>query len=345
MEASRRQFIQGGVSAIIGLTALKTDLIFGDAEAGQELRFSKADLERLQGRLRDLMATFDTAPYMTGQYAEIFKKHPSAMRFLDLEDLQRKSISFRDVAEEKNADLRYIYSFVHKEAGLGFAATPDATDEQLVETIRAMCKTMQHARDIKAASVLDGGLTYDMEVGGDGVPLLSTRHPTEDAMWSNTFPEYRPLTVENLREACVAIANGFVDDRNIKITARARKLVVPIGQVGIVSRMAADGTFPHDLFPEGWVRNDYLHDHDSWYILTNIDGMRHFERVGFEMDAWMPQWEWDPVEDKPVENKPQHVLGKSYERYSFGCSDPRAIFGVMKQAISVPKFESTYGQA
>jgi hypothetical protein len=63
------------------------------------------------------------------------------------------------------------------------------------------------------------------------------------------------------------------------------------------------------------VVNHYLTDTDAWFIRTDVpNGLKHFERKAdsFDMDN-----------DFDTEN----AKFKAQARYSFGWTDPRAIFG------------------
>ena len=68
-------------------------------------------------------------------------------------------------------------------------------------------------------------------------------------------------------------------------------------------------------FPGGIKVNHYLTDTDAWFLRTNApDGMKHFVRRA-------PQFAID--NDFDTEN----AKFKATERYSFGWTDPRGIFG------------------
>ena len=63
------------------------------------------------------------------------------------------------------------------------------------------------------------------------------------------------------------------------------------------------------------VVNHYLTDTDAWFIRTDVkDGMKYFERRGDEFDM---------DEDFDTENAKYKATG----RYSFGMTDPRALYG------------------
>jgi hypothetical protein len=70
------------------------------------------------------------------------------------------------------------------------------------------------------------------------------------------------------------------------------------------------------MIPQGYVVNNFLTDTDAFYIVTDVpNGMKYFER-------------------SPISTKMEgdfdtgNMRYKARERYSFGVSDPRGIFGV-----------------
>jgi hypothetical protein len=70
------------------------------------------------------------------------------------------------------------------------------------------------------------------------------------------------------------------------------------------------------MIPQGYVVNNFLTDTDAFYIITDVpNGMKYFER-------------------SPISTKMEgdfdtgNMRYKARERYSFGVSDPRGIFGV-----------------
>jgi hypothetical protein len=67
--------------------------------------------------------------------------------------------------------------------------------------------------------------------------------------------------------------------------------------------------------PEGYSVNHFLTDTNAWFLLTDVpNGLKHFERMPMEtkMDG-----------DFDTGN----VRYKARERYSFGWSDPLAVWG------------------
>ena len=70
------------------------------------------------------------------------------------------------------------------------------------------------------------------------------------------------------------------------------------------------------MIPQGYRVNNYLTDTDAFYILTDVpNGMKMFTRAPLTTAM---EGDFDTG----------NVRYKARERYSFGVSDPRGIFGV-----------------
>ena len=77
------------------------------------------------------------------------------------------------------------------------------------------------------------------------------------------------------------------------------------------------------MLPQGYVVNDYLTDTDAFFVKTDApNGLKHFERM--PMATAM-----DPDFDTG------NMRYKARERYSFGFSDPRAMFGSPGSLIKI----------
>ncbi len=111
------------------------------------------------------------------------------------------------------------------------------------------------------------------------------------------------------------------------IAAKPRKLIIPPALMFVATRLLETelrvATNNNDInalknngsIPEGYTVNHFLTDPDAWFIKTDApNGMKMFQRVsiktGFEGDF-----------------DTGNVRYKARERYSFGFSDPRGIFG------------------
>ena len=184
---------------------------------------------------------------------------------------------------------------------------------------------MRQTKEIIGANIYNRA-TSGSFLGGDGVALLSTAHPNvSGGTFSNRIAVDADLSEAALEQATIDIA-GFRDDRGLLIAAKPQKLVIPYQLQFEAQRILnADGRVGTDLNDPNAIKqmgmfnnivvNHYLTDPDAWFILTDVaDGLKYFERRGdaFEMDN-----------DFDTEN----AKFKATARYSFGWSDPRAIYG------------------
>jgi hypothetical protein len=120
---------------------------------------------------------------------------------------------------------------------------------------------------------------------------------------------------------------GFVDERGLKIALQGRKLVIPKEQQFTAERVLRSplrvGTADNDInaiknmgmIPEGYRVNHFLTDTDAFFILTDApNGLKQFVRSPIKTAI---EGDFDTG----------NVRFKARERYSFGWSDPRGIFG------------------
>ena len=216
---------------------------------------------------------------------------------------------------------------------LAFALTEEAMEDNLYDRLasrytKALARSMANAKQIKAATPLNQGLPLvDNFDSGDGVSLFNTAHPTIAVNVSNTLTTPADLNETSLEQAMIDIA-GMTDERGLKIAARGMKMIVPSENQFNAERLLKSqgrvGTADNDInalknmgmVPEGYRVNHYLTDPDSYYIITDVpNGMKYFERL--------------PIQTKMEGDfSTGNVRYKARERYSFGVSDYRGIYGV-----------------
>ena len=230
-----------------------------------------------------------------------------------------------------DANEAYTARYNHETIALAFSITEEAVEDNLYDRLssrytRALARSMAHTKQVKAAAVLNNA--FDSTVtGGDGKELCSTLHPlTNGSTFANEPTVAADLNETSLEDALINIA-GFVDERGLKVALRGMKLIVPrqlqfVSERLMVSNLRV-GTADNDvnairsmgMLPDGYAVNDFLTDPDAFFILTDAPrGFIHFERVPLstQMEA-----------DFDTGN----MRFKARERYSFGFSDPRCVFG------------------
>ena len=232
-----------------------------------------------------------------------------------------------------NAQETYTARYTNETVALAFALTEEAMEDNLYDRLasrytKALARSMANAKQIKAATPLNQGLPLvDNFDSGDGVSLFNTAHPTIAVNVSSTLTTPADLNETSLEQAMIDIA-GMTDERGLKIAARGMKMIVPSENQFNAERLLKSqgrvGTADNDInalknmgmVPEGYRVNHYLTDPDSYYIITDVpNGMKYFERL--------------PIQTKMEGDfSTGNVRYKARERYSFGVSDYRGIYGV-----------------
>jgi hypothetical protein len=234
-------------------------------------------------------------------------------------------VSFDDANESFTA--RYN----HETIALAFAITEEAVEDNLYDRIsarytRALARSMAHTKQVKAAAVLNNA--FDSSVtGGDGKELCATDHPLiTGGTFANEPSTAADLNETSLEDALISIA-GFVDERGLKIALRGTKLIIPrqlqFTAERLMSSVLRPATSDNDvnalrsmgMLPQGYTVNDFLTDTDAFFIMTDTPrGFLHFERTPLSTNM---EADFDTG----------NMRYKARERYSFGFSDPRCVFG------------------
>jgi len=221
--------------------------------------------------------------------------------------------------------------YTHNTIALAFAITEEAVEDNLYDKLsarytRALARSMSNTKQVTAASILNNAFSSSY-LGGDGVSLINSAHPTTGGgNWSNTLATASDLNETSLEQALIDIA-GFIDERGIKVALRGMKLIIPASLQFTAERILKSeqrvSTSDNDInalksggyMPQGFTVNHFITDTDSWYIKTDApNGMKHFVRSPIKT-AMEGDFETG------------NVRYKARERYSFGWSDPRAMYG------------------
>ena len=233
-----------------------------------------------------------------------------------------------------NASESYSARYTHDTVALAFALTEEAVEDNLYDSlgkryVKALAKSMANTKEVKGADILNNAFSSSF-TGGDGVSLINTAHPLSGGgTAANRATSMADLNETSLEDALIDIG-GFTDDRGLTISVQASKMIVPSELVFVADRILNSqlrvGTSDNDLnaikntgvLSGGYSVNHYLTDPDAFFILTSVtdqgDGLKMFQRSGMETSM-----------------EPDFATGniryKARERYSFGFSDWRGIYG------------------
>ena len=221
--------------------------------------------------------------------------------------------------------------YVHNTVALAFSLTEEAMEDNLYDTLsarytRALARSMQQTKQVKAANVLNNGFSSTYP-GGDGKELFATDHGSLTAGdLKNELSTAADLNETSMEQALIDIA-GFKDERGLKVNAQAQRLIVPPALQFIADRLlntpgrvsTADNDINAirnmNMIPDGYAVNHYLTDTDAWFLKTDVpNGMKHFVRTAVSTNM-------------EGDFETGNVRYKARERYSFGWSDWRGVFG------------------
>ncbi len=277
--------------------------------------------------LFDVRGSYDMIPR---QWDKVFTTHKSSMaveRSTQMAFVATPYLKEEGAATQfdNNAGERFTWAFVHIEVALGYAITRKAIDDNLYKaqfnpTNLKLQEGFAQFKEIQAANILNLGTTYNANQIGDGVAYFSISHPYDGGTWANTSSVPKSLNESTLLANMTNVRTQFVNERGMRILARARRLVVPPNLEGIAIRLTKTelrpGTADNDVnaILEGFIVMDFLTSNFAWFLTTNIEGLIHMLRIPYESDMW-------------VDNVTDNLLVKAYERYSFGINDPRSAWG------------------
>jgi hypothetical protein len=247
-----------------------------------------------------LMTGFETAP---------FKSEGAAVQYL--------------TAEES-----YKARYTHRTVAMAYALTEEAMEDNLYDTFsklrsKALGRSMANTKQVEAANVYNNAFSTSY-LGGDGAALCATHTLANGSTIANNVAS--DLSETALENAMIAIA-GWTDDKGILIGAKAVSLHIPRNLMFVASRLLNStmrpGVADNDInalnygnyLPKGFTVNHRFTDTNAWFLRTDIpSGMKMFQRVGLSTKM---EGDFDTG----------NMRYKARERYSFGWTDWRGLYG------------------
>ena len=269
------------------------------------------------------------------QHAEIFDTENSDRAFE--EEVMLGGFGTANTKQEgaavgyDDAQESFTARYTHETIALAFSITEEAVEDNLYDRIatrytKALARSMANTKQIKAANVLNNGFNSAF-TGGDGVELFSSAHVSLSSSTNrNELSTASDLSETSIEQALIDIA-AFKDERGLKIAARGMKLIIPSALQFTAERILKSaqrvGTADNDInavksmgmLPQGYVVNNFLTDTDAFFIKTDVpNGLKHMVRAPIKTAM---EGDFDTG----------NMRYKARERYSFGFSDWRGIFG------------------
>ncbi len=268
------------------------------------------------------------------EFPDLFEKETSDKAYE--EDVEISGFGLAPVKNQGTA-INYdtesqgsVTRYTHVAYALGYIVTFEELRDDLYEVVskrraKQLAFSMRQTKENVAANVYNRAFnsTY---TGGDGVCMISNAHPTLSGNQSNVLTTAADLSEASIEDLTIQIMQA-TNSRGLKISLMPQSLHVPV-QLWYEANRIMKSVLQSDnannainvlkatnVFPKGIKMNHYFTSATAWFIRTNAPtGLKHYER-----DAVM----FDQDNDFDTKN----AKAASYERYSFGWSDFRGIFG------------------
>lgn len=224
----------------------------------------------------------------------------------------------------------YLTRYTHVAYALGYIVTYEELRDNLYEVVskrrsQALAFSHRQTKENVGANVYNRAFNSSFTFG-DGKEIISLTHPSKSGDQSNHLTTAADISETSIEDLIIQIM-GATNDRGLKISLMPRSILVPRQTWFEVNRIlksvlqndtannAVNALRATNALPEGIKVNHYFTDTDAWFIRTNCPrGMTHFmrEEIDFDMDN-----------DFDTKN----AKAKCYERYSFGVTDWRQLYG------------------
>lgn len=225
----------------------------------------------------------------------------------------------------------FLTRYTHVVYGKGFIVTREVMDDDQYSMVggkgaKGLAFVMRQTKEVLAANIYNRGFNASY-TGGDGVEMLSTAHVLHaGGTASNELATAADLSEASIEQMCINIMKAQ-NDRGLNISLMPQSLHIPPDLVYEAERILSSpyrvGTANNDVnalysmgkFPKGIKVNHYLTDPDAWFVRTNCqEGVKMYQRRPMEFTI---------DNDFDTEN----AKFKATERYSFGWTDWRGIYG------------------
>lgn len=269
------------------------------------------------------------------EYTNYFETHTSKKAYE--EDVGTSGFGLASVISEGSGitfdtqQQGFTSRYTHIRYGLGFIVTKIAFDDDLYGVVgskkaQALAMSMRQTKEVVGANILNRAFNSAF-TGGDGIQLISTAHVNvAGGTWSNRLATDAVLSEAALEQMIIDMGSA-TNDRGMKVAVQAQKLVIPVALTFEAQRILKSeyrvGTAENDInalvqmnmLPMGIRVGHYLTSTTAWFLCTNVkNGLKYFTR---EDDKFGMDNDWDT----------DNAKFKATTRYSFGWTDPRAIWG------------------
>lgn len=234
--------------------------------------------------------------------------------------------------ELRNAKPGYTTRYVHRKWGAGYQLSRELVEDNLYGGVieqfpQHLARAGRATKETVAASIFNLGFdnTY---TGGDNKELFATDHPLAGAAGgeaANTFATSRALSHTALKDAIVKLKRTKADD-DIFSPITPAILLVPDDLEFRAREILGTDKVPYSADNTTNVLTSSNLSIVSWSYLTDTDNWFLLAPKAQTMLNYYERWPLRQIMKDRDEN--QSMIHLAFERYSFGWSDWRGVFGV-----------------
>lgn len=230
----------------------------------------------------------------------------------------------------QSGGVLFIQRYLYKVYGLAFALTKvlveDGDHIRIGQTYsRHLAQSLIETKETLGANILNRAFNSSY-TGGDGVELCDASHPISGGTFSNILTTAANLSQTSLEQMLIQTRNA-VDNNGKRIRLTPTKLIVSPSNVFqaevLLKSVLRTGTANNDINPVkslgllagGQANLSRMTSTTAWFVQTDAqEGLKLLMRRKL---------------DKSMEGdfETDSMRYKATERYAFGWTDPRAVFG------------------
>lgn len=230
----------------------------------------------------------------------------------------------------QSGGVLFLQRYLYKVYGLAFSLTKvlveDGDHIRIGQTYaKHLAQSLIETKETLGANILNRAFNGAFP-GGDGVALVANNHPIVNGTFSNVLTTPAALSQTSLEQLLIQIRNA-VDNNGKRIRLTPKKIVTGPSNVFqaevLLKSVLRAGTADNDINPvksmgllaEGQANLSRITSTTAWWVQTDApEGLKLLMRRGLEKSM-----EGDFETDS--------MRYKATERYAFGWTDPRGIFG------------------
>ena len=195
----------------------------------------------LQPNLDHITSETKLYPDIVGKVCTIKQSNKKFETTASAKFLPKANLIFEgDTAESASMSQAYLTTFMMQMFGISYTITKQAFEDNLyqdvLDRVPAIAQALHETEQVRFAEVTDNGFS---DIGSDGVPLFSTRHPNMEAgTYANTFSSPVDLSESSFQNAIV-LGQNMRTYSGLRMTQKTKALYIGQDNQFVAGRMYA----------------------------------------------------------------------------------------------------------